>query len=441
MTSTNVLRDFSSHLTFRSCVECTTAPTCDCAENETCVETSRSCTACATTSCVAAASTSTSTPGGGGSDAGAIAGGVVGGIALIAIVTFLVWFFVIRKRRQAQAAEQASTVRHQRSRSMQSMASSIATRASNVIQIAYIPGVINRSPPETPGTLVPPVPPIPSTHASTYSGDQYLFTPRDLRDSRYSNATSDRRSIATSLARSSVATTIYRNDAIVNPIPALQARAGKAAVVSVKSANSTPSDSLSLNTIDTPAVPAITEAQLQKAGRVKPQLSSIVARSVVARPVNVKGSGSKPKVPTVTEEVDSDETDSVASHSRAKRMDNQDSKFDDSSDDDGSDEDEKAELSEAMAGSIQIGISNEGPFADAHSTATPTVTISTATSTIPSTTTEAVSTSRASLDGPTASNHRQRSSIGSNRMLENTIAQDDAGERSPSPFDDQHEVK
>ncbi|OKL57972.1 hypothetical protein UA08_06792 [Talaromyces atroroseus] len=444
MTSTNVLREFSSHLTLRSCVQCSSTPVCNCSSDETCVESSRTCNACPTTSCVPSASTATSSPGssGGGSNAGAIAGGVIGGIAVIAIVIFLLWWFMIRKKRQARAAaaQQENSVRHERSRSMQSIASTVLTRASNVIQIAYIPGVTNRSAPDTPGTLVPPVPPIPSTHASTaYSGDQYLFTPSDLRDSRYSNATHDRRSIATSLARSSVATTIYRNDAVVSPMPALQARAGKAAMVSVKTGNGTPSDELALNPIDAPAVPAITEAQLQKAGRVGPQLSSIVARSVVARPVNVKGS--KPKVPTVTEEVDSDSTESVASHTRAKRFNNQDSKFDDSSDEDSSD-DEKGDATEAMANSIQIGISpatNEGPFADAHAAGTPAVTVSTTnttntTSSTPSAAAEAVTTSHTSSE-------RQRSSIGSSRMLENTIYQDPTTERSASPFDDHHEVK
>lgn len=323
---------------------------------------------------------------------------------------------------------------------MQSIASTVLTRASNVIQIAYIPGVTNRSSPETPGTLVPPVPAIPSTHASTYSGDQYLFTPRDLRDSRYT-ATSDRRSIATSLARSSVATTIYRHDAIVSPIPAQQVRAAKAAVVSVKTGNSTPSDSLSLRTIDAPAVPAITEAQLQKAGRMKPQLSSIVARSVVARPVNVKASGSKPKVPTVSEEeVHSDDSESVASHSRAKQLKNQESTFDDSSDDSDDEINEKGHSN--AADNIQIAFSspNEGPFADSNTAGTPRVTVSTATSIATSTATEAVSTSRASMDSNHGS-HRQRSSIGSTRMLENAIAHDATTPRSTSPFDDKHEVK
>lgn len=440
MTSTNVLRDFSSHLTFRSCVTCTNEPVCNCAPNENCVESSRTCTECPTTTCLPAASTSTPASGpGGGSNAGAIAGGVVGGLAAIAIALVLFWWFVIRKRRQEQAAQQATepTIRHQRSRSMQSIASTVLTRASNVIQIAYIPGVTNRSPPETPGTLVPPVPAIPSTHASNYSSDQYLFTPRDLRDSRYT-ATSDRRSIATSLARSSVATTIYRHDAIVSPIPAQQVRAAKAAVVSVKSGASTPSDSHSLHTINAPAVPAITEAQLQKAGKMKPQLSSIVARSVVARPVNVKASGSKPKVPTVSEETHSDDSESAAPKSRAKQFTNQESTFDDSSDDD-SDESMDEKTGHEAADNVQIALSspNEGPFADSNVAGTPRVTVS---STAPSAATDAVSSSRASMDS-NHSGHRQRTSIGSTRMLENALAHDATTHRSSSPFDDQHEIK
>lgn len=456
MSSPNVIRDFSSHLTFRSCIDCD-EPVCNCASDEICVKSSRTCTQCPTTSCEPSAPTPTPvSSSSGGSNVGAIAGGVVGGLAFIAILTLLAWWFVIRKRRQEQtealdhvSVQPENSVRHERGRSMQSIASTVLTRASNVIQIAYIPGVTNRSPPETPGTLVPPVPPIPSTHVSTYSNDQYLFTPRDLRDSRYSNASSDRRSIATSLARSSVATTIYRNDAIVSPMPAQQARAARAAVVSVKTNTSSPSDSLSLRTIETPAVPAITEAQLQRAEKLGPQLSSIVARSVVARPVNVKGSGSKPNVPTVTEEeVEADDTDTAATRLQAKRMTNQKSGFDDSSDDDSDDDEinEKGDLHEAEGHDIQIALStptSEGPFSDRHATGTPTVTISSTTASTPSApsiATEGVSTSRASMDG-NGSTHRQRTSIGSSRMLENTISQDATIHRSSSPFDDQHEVK
>jgi hypothetical protein len=413
-----------------------------------------------------------------GSNAGAIAGGVIGGLAFISIVTFLVWWFLIRKRRQAQAEEEQekSSFRQERQsrRSMNSIASTVLTRASNIIQIAYIPGVTNRSPPDTPGTLVPPVPPLPSAHASAYGDDQHFFMPGDLRDSHYSDMTTDRRSIATSLARSSVATTIYRNDAIVSPMPALQALRGKAAVVSVKSGANTPIDTLSVRTMDIPGVPTITEAQLKKANAVGPTNSSIVARSVVARPVNVK-KPSPPKVPTVSEEElgsegssDGSSSLSPASHSRAHQ-----STFDDSSDDD----DNSTVPSHRQSGvgtatdgsttpvdpipasllhrnlpsgaapreadplpeSIQISLSADeiGPFADpSTSIATP----ESSNSTEPST---AVTSSRASTHNKSNSVHRHRTSLGSNRMLEDTIERDSTASthRSQSPFSDEHEVK
>jgi hypothetical protein len=115
---------------------------------------------------------------------------------------------------------------------MHSIASTVLTRASNIIQIAYIPGVTNRSTPSTPGLLVPPVPPIPIALATpssrqTYE-DQHFFMPGDLRDSTYSGMT-DR----TSYARTSVASTIYGKNAVVSPVPAQTVIRGKAAVVSV----------------------------------------------------------------------------------------------------------------------------------------------------------------------------------------------------------------
>ncbi|KAH0154510.1 hypothetical protein KCU67_g9026, partial [Aureobasidium melanogenum] len=68
--------------------------------------------------------------------------------------------------------------------------------------------------------------------------------PADLRDSTYSDSSSldnrstffGRPSITPSLARSSIAT--YRDDAVVNPMPAQTVLRGKANVVSVKSGNS-----------------------------------------------------------------------------------------------------------------------------------------------------------------------------------------------------------
>lgn len=181
---------------------------------------------------------------------GAIAGGVIGGVVVIAIVTYLVWRFCIKTKRQQYEQENWAEEQEEQSASEKdfamrrdarasthtvgSVASSVLTRASNIIQIAYIPGVTNRSAPSTPGLLVPPVPPIPIALSSTASTPRYeqehFFMPGDLRDSTYS-AFSDR----TSYARNSVASTIYGKNAVVSPIPAQTVIRGKAAVVSVKS--------------------------------------------------------------------------------------------------------------------------------------------------------------------------------------------------------------
>lgn len=181
---------------------------------------------------------------------GGIAGGVIGGVLAIATVTYLVWRFCIKTKRQQYeqedwaeeqqeetAAEKDFTMRRDARASthtVASLASTVLTRASNIIQIAYIPGVTNRSAPSTPGLLVPPVPPIPIalSSASTPRYEQeHFFMPGDLRDSTYSGV-SDRTSYAT---RNSVASTIYGKNAIVSPVPAQTVIRGKAAVVSVKS--------------------------------------------------------------------------------------------------------------------------------------------------------------------------------------------------------------
>ncbi|PWY87472.1 hypothetical protein BO70DRAFT_369482 [Aspergillus heteromorphus CBS 117.55] len=316
-------------LSFRSCVSCSSSapacPTCD--TGYTCTMTSQSCTSCATTQCVKSPTSGEDSGSngnsGGGTNTGAIAGGVVGGVAFVAIATFLVWWFFIRKKRQEQQqaasasasaseGEKASTVNsgQQSRKSTHSIASTVLTRASNVIQIAYIPGVTNRSPPETPGHLVPPVPPLPGAHP-----DQHFFMPGDLRDSTWSDASNDRGSVAPSL-RSSVATTIYRNNAIVSPMPAQQVMRTKAAMVNINGAE------------NAPAVPAITQAQLNKAGVTTANSnSSIVARTVTAKPVMVRGPSKKkntanatasPAVQTIQEQPET--TSAVVSRSGSQKQ-------------------------------------------------------------------------------------------------------------------------
>jgi hypothetical protein len=220
----------------------------------------------------AAASVSPSKSSSSGPNGGAIAGGVIGGLIAIAVATYLVWRFCIKPRRQQfeqeewaedheeqTDAEKEFTMRRDARASTHtvgSIASTVLSRASNIIQIAYIPGVTNRSDPSTPGLLVPPVPPIPialSSAASTPRFEQeHFFMPGELRDSTYSGI-SDR----TSYARTSVASTIYGKNAIVSPIPAQTVIRGKAAVVSVRSngANS-PGDM-------TPPVPSVDYSKYQ----------------------------------------------------------------------------------------------------------------------------------------------------------------------------------
>jgi len=97
--------------------------------------------------------------------------------------------------------------------------------------------------------------------------------------------------VAPSLARQSVATTIYGRDAIVPPIPAVQAFRAQANVVSVKSGATTPGSS-STPSSRTPQIP-----QVPKFGNSN---SSIVARSVTARPIEVKKINSANRVPTMS---------------------------------------------------------------------------------------------------------------------------------------------
>ncbi|KZM19020.1 hypothetical protein ST47_g9853 [Ascochyta rabiei] len=266
----------------KRCVQCETNGaqlSCDgmnCSGGKICVQTPQSCDVCAQVSCEidpTSPASERSQP-----NVGAIAGGVIGGIAVIAILVFVVWKYCLKGKRrpisemewqqdeleqQEKAENDFASRRSARAstHTVASVASSVLTRASNIIQIAYIPGVTNRSGPGSPDLLVPPVPPIPamspsSGMSSPYSNaDQHFFVP-DFRDSMASDSTGGRQSIAPSLARNSVASTMYRQNAIVSPLPAQTIVRGKAAVVSVKSNGSnTPEDALSM--MSTPPVPQI----------------------------------------------------------------------------------------------------------------------------------------------------------------------------------------
>lgn len=237
---------------------------------------------CASSVCIADEDSSsqasgTEKDGGGGPSAGAIAGGVVGGIVFIMVATYLVWRFLIKPKRSqmppsvfevhptpAGDVEKDTASRHTHRSSthtVHSIASTVLTRASNIIQIAYIPGVTNRATPSSPTVLVPPVPPIPMHHADgnreSMQDDQHYFVPGDLRDSTYSGLSGDsnRTSYArTSYApRSSVASTIYGKQAhVVNPTQTFMR--AKPTVVSVKSMMNSSGSSTAAST---PPVPNI----------------------------------------------------------------------------------------------------------------------------------------------------------------------------------------
>ncbi|KAJ4863040.1 hypothetical protein T069G_03994 [Trichoderma breve] len=218
--------------------------------------------------------------GGGGPSAGPIAGGVIGGIAAIAIITYLVWRFLIKpKRRLSQSVygvEEAATqggekngnrvTRRGSTHTVHSIASTVLTRASNIIQIAYIPGVTNRATPASPNVLVPPVPPIPMHHTEGYrdsgADNPHFFVPGNLRDSTYSgiSAFSDRTSFAP--PRSSIASTIFGGGKQQVLTPAQTVMRAKPTMVSVKSGASAPG---------TPPVPSIDYDKFNPSKTLRPQ--------------------------------------------------------------------------------------------------------------------------------------------------------------------------
>jgi hypothetical protein len=289
--SARALRDIENVFRLeKRCVQCDNAQlTCDgkvCPANQLCIQTTQTCDECAQVVCSVDPMAPKENPN--KPNVGAIAGGVIGGVAVIAVLTFIIWKYCLKGKRRpySEADFQEMDMQEQEkiendfasrrsarasTHTVASMASSVLTRASNIIQIAYIPGVTNRSGPGSPDLLVPPVPPIPTMSPSSgvsspYStADQHFFLP-DFRDSMASTSTAGRTSIAPSLARASVASTMYRQNAIVSPLPAQTIVRGKAAVVSVKSNGSSPAETPNL---ETPPVPHIDPKHTGKQIRIQ----------------------------------------------------------------------------------------------------------------------------------------------------------------------------
>lgn len=265
---------------FRRCLQCPdTTPSCpSCKTGEICSLVPADCNTCAYNVCIANPNPPPKSP---GPNIGAIAGGVIGGVAGIAIIVFFIWRFWIKKRREQQELEAEEweeddiaqqKAEHERrfqafhtdgmsTRTRGSLANSILSRASNIIQIAYIPGVTNRNGNGSGHNSLlasAPVPPVPAAQRGSQppksplsnEGDALFFRPGDLRDSSYSATSSlasagnnrdtqyTRQSITPSLARSSMASEVYHDDASQMPMPATTVARAAPKVISIKSAGS-----------------------------------------------------------------------------------------------------------------------------------------------------------------------------------------------------------
>lgn len=148
----------------RECVTCpdTVDPCPDCSDGEQCQMISPDCNNCARNVCIKLSSSSSSSTSSassqGKSNVGAIAGGVVGGVVALLVVTlFLLWKFYYKPRKlqrdaieneKAEKDGKFSLSRNQHrlsTETLTSLAPSAFARSSNIIPIAYIPGVTTRA--------------------------------------------------------------------------------------------------------------------------------------------------------------------------------------------------------------------------------------------------------------------------------------------------------
>jgi protein OPY2 len=328
---------------FRRCVECPDgAPACpdNCPDGYECSMVLQSCSRCQRSVCAPMGGTGSSssnetpsvTESSGGPNAGAIAGGVIGGLIFFAVVIWLIWKFGLKSRRERESQywseqwqaheekEYNDNFTMQRdarasTHTVASMASTVLTRASNIIQIAYIPGVTNRSGPASPQPLVPPVPPIPaatsphSPHGHNSEADLH-FLPGDIRDSTF---TDGRSSFAPSMARDSVASTVYRSNAVISPQPAQTVLRGKANVVSVNMKGSADSTPAVTPGFDAPMMPAIPAHLQNQQAKIKSPGGSVRSVAQLGKPmaINVTRKKSSGDLLTSPDSASSGSTDPI----------------------------------------------------------------------------------------------------------------------------------
>lgn len=323
---------------FKRCVSCPdetpSCPPCD-SKTEICSLVPADCNNCASMVCVRNPNPA---PSNSGPNVGAIAGGVVGGIAFVAIIVFLLWRFHIKKKRAQQEleaeewegddiAQQKTThsfqAMHQdaaSTRTRGSLSNSILSRMSNVIHIAYIPGVTNRNGNgngngSTHNSMMDnsPVPPIPAARRdiprSPLANDDgaLFFRPGDLRDSTYSGSSDfderrgtqyTRASITPSLARSSIASGIYTNN--VDPMPAQQVVRAAPRMVSVKTSSSHSPNSETPGSASGSPNPTSDNAQFAAATKGKPVQVMMPGQAERSAHGSVKSNASYGKAQQVT---------------------------------------------------------------------------------------------------------------------------------------------
>ncbi|GHJ86770.1 hypothetical protein NliqN6_3172 [Naganishia liquefaciens] len=91
----------------RDCVQCTSTPTCNCAADQDCILTARTCSSCATIQCIDKEKSSSSSS---GVSAGIIAGPVVA-VVVLALASFALWWW-FRKRKLRDLAKVAEIEKH-----------------------------------------------------------------------------------------------------------------------------------------------------------------------------------------------------------------------------------------------------------------------------------------------------------------------------------------
>ncbi|GAO48051.1 hypothetical protein SAICODRAFT_5826 [Saitoella complicata NRRL Y-17804] len=250
----------------RDCVTCPdidlSCPSCD--DGETCILSTQTCDACASVSCVnlsgssSASSTSASSDGGGGGSkqTGSIAGGVVGGLAFVALLITAFWFWHRRQIRRRRGGIALPTHTHtdpekctttvtpkdtnpnsstsKNRRTMASIASTIFTsqpRGSNVIPIHLSP--------QLPSNATMPTLNIPPSHIHTANlvpvPSPHLALPQNLSTQFFSADDLLRVSYASSQksGRESIGTTRTRDTAMVVPVPAAVSAGAKARLMTL----------------------------------------------------------------------------------------------------------------------------------------------------------------------------------------------------------------